>query len=486
MAGLLVWIPAAVVLSGLIAGVVLWALLRFFRRGDTAPEGRAPIASNRFLVRDGAIVDHDAWPHAGFATWAELRGWLGAGFGDLPVELARLRGQEVRRFAAREPGEGARVEIATVGGGHRVTLVDPDPSGPVARHEARRQLAALEVFRHAAETAPHAICALDASGQVSWCNARFRALPRAAEEGLLIAAASRAPGAPVTIEGADDGTRHFDLTAAPHDGGQVIHARDVTRQTQAETMRGSFIQTLTKTFADLATGLAVFDRERRLVLFNPAMIDLTGLSAEFLSARPGLVEFFDRLRERRVLPEPRDYTSWRAQIGEMIETAAGGHYSEAWSLPGGLTYRVTGRPHPDGAIAFLVEDISDEIALSRRSRAQLELRQAVLDRMADAVAVVGPDGQMTFCNRAFRDVLGVDPQGGFAETGLEDLLRLCRARFPDEAFWAEIEAASGRARLERRLASGPDGIVEARCEPLQGGYCLLTLAAVAGVPRIPA
>ena len=67
----------------------------------------------------------------------------------------------------------------------------------------------------------------------------------------------------------------------------------------------------------------------------------------------------------------------------MIETASDGHYAEAWTLPNGLTYRVTGRPHPDGAIAFLIEDITDEISFSRRTKSQLEIRQAVLDRQPD-------------------------------------------------------------------------------------------------------
>jgi len=51
----------------------------------------------------------------------------------------------------------------------------------------------------------------------------------------------------------------------------------------------NFVQTLTKTFAQLSIGLAIFNRERQLVLFNPALIDLTALPADFLTGRPHLL-----------------------------------------------------------------------------------------------------------------------------------------------------------------------------------------------------
>jgi hypothetical protein len=41
--------------------------------------------------------------------------------------------------------------------------------------------------------------------------------------------------------------------------------------------------------------------------------------------------------------------------------------------------RVTGRPHPNGAIAFLFEDISQEVSLTRRFRTDLDLDRGILD-----------------------------------------------------------------------------------------------------------
>ena len=177
---------------------------------------------------------------------------------------------------------------------------------------------------------------------------------------------------------------------------------------QAENRRREFTQTLTKTFAELAIGLAIFDRSRRLFLFNPALMDLTSLPSDFLTGRPSLIGFLDRLRENRVMPEPRDYRSWRASIAELEAAAADGTYSETWSLPDGQTYHVTGRPHPDGAVALLFEDISAEMALTRHFRTELELSQAVLDTLDDAVAVFSPAGEVVTANEAYRSLWQLD------------------------------------------------------------------------------
>ncbi|TMV38357.1 diguanylate cyclase, partial [Thioclava sp. BHET1] len=153
-------------------------------------------------------------------------------------------------------------------------------------------------------------------------------------------------------------------------GGRLLFALPADGAVQAETSLRSFIQTLSQTFAHLKVGLAIFDRRRQLVLFNPALSELTGLEPEFLSSRPTLFSVLDAMRERRMIPEPRDYKLWRREMMELEAAAATGQYLDLWSLPGGQTYRVTGQPHPDGAVAFIIEDISEEMSVTRTLRAE--------------------------------------------------------------------------------------------------------------------
>jgi hypothetical protein len=82
------------------------------------------------------------------------------------------------------------------------------------------------------------------------------------------------------------------------------------------------------------------------------LTELTRLPIDFLVARPGLTEVLDKLREKRMIPEPKDYRSWRKSISDLEAAAADGSYSETWSLPGNLTYRATGDHIPTVRLRF--------------------------------------------------------------------------------------------------------------------------------------
>lgn len=218
----------------------------------------------------------------------------------------------------------------------------------------------------------------------------------------------------------------------------LFTAFNASATVQAETQLKDFMQTLTKTFAQLDIGLAIFDKSRQLVLFNPALTDLTGLPIDFLTARPSLVALLDKLREKRMLPEPRDYKSWRQSIAELEAAAVDGTYSETWLLPGNRTFRVTGRPHPDGAIAFLIQDISAEVSLTRRFRSEIETGQTVLDNMDQAVAVFSASGALILSNRAYRRAFSVDPEARLEPASIVDATRLWHAHSAPTPIWGDV------------------------------------------------
>jgi PAS domain-containing protein len=193
-----------------------------------------------------------------------------------------------------------------------------------------------------------------------------------------------------------------------------------------------------KTFAQLSIGLAIFDRSGQLALFNPAIVDLTDLPAEVLSARPDLLSFFDRLRDNRVMPEPKDYRTWRQDILDVIAAATNGCYQETWSLDTGHTYRVIGRPHPDGAVAFLIEDITAEVAMTRNFRAELELVQSLMDTFEDALAVFSSSGVLTFCNAAYGQLWKIDPESTLIDATIVDSIKVWQSQCRPDPAWGDM------------------------------------------------
>ena len=273
--------------------------------------------------------------------------------------------------------------------------------------------------------------------------------------------------------------RHwFDVSVVPDPSGAMCYAIDVDAVVEAESAQRQFVQTLAKTFAQLSIGLAIFDRNRQLALFNPALIDLTTLPADFLSARPNLLSFFDRLRDQKMMPEPKNYNSWRHQMADLVAAASDGRYHETWSLPSGSVYSVSGRPHPDGAIAFLFEDITAEITLTRRFRSDLEMGQSILDRLDQAIAVFAADGSLTVTNAGYRTLWSVDPDNSFVPISVIDATRTWQDQCRPTPLWGEIRdfVATRENRVEWtgdvRLTTGE--LVACRITPLPKGATMVS------------
>ncbi|MFQ5622628.1 MAG: PAS-domain containing protein [Paracoccaceae bacterium] len=311
--------------------------------------------------------------------------------GDLALEIA-----------GRPSGSRALVTISELTTERR-TLLDLKERLQRANRRTDEMIAALQ-------DAPVAVWQTAGDGALSWCNTAFRQL--AADTGLPEATlASRVAdgcpadeaAAPARVElAAAGGTRSVDAVCnGLRSGGKVGCAADVTPLADAEAALARFVETLTVTFAHLPTGLAIFDSDRRLGMFNPALGDLLKLDPAWLARSPSLREFLEHLRENRQMPDQKDFISWRRRLTDLEEGARDGSYDEIWVLPSGRNLRVSGRPHPRGALAFLFEDISDAVRLEARRRADNALNRALMDRLPEAIGVFDASGRLAFFNAAF-------------------------------------------------------------------------------------
>ena len=466
---------------------LLWLIGVFMPAAARAPSNQAPTQGfASFLFEAGVMIDHDAGtlPESedDALTWPTLRDWLASRFAGLPADLEDVAEGTPQLAQCRDPLDDATVEVTRYGDTFRVVLSDPSYPCTAERHATLIERASLAEQRAALQAAPYPVWTTTTDGAPLWQNA---ACGRTFDADMLrdnvsIPDAGDTGNTRFSIPGeAPSDPRWYEVHSAANDGHVIHHATDVTKTVRAETAQRDFVQTLTKTFAYLSIGLAVFDKNRRLALFNPSLVDLTALPPDFLSARPEMMSFFDNLRNRQVMPEPRSYASWRAQINAVIETAKGGLYQETWSLPNEVTYRVTGRPHPDGAIAFLFEDITAEVLVARRFRSQLDLRQSALDSLPEAVMIIGPNDVLSLCNDAATRLLGIDPDSCFADMSVADLIGACMAKLPNTDFWSRIETALRQRTLSAPLhdsAAVPGlGMLTLRIELLPGGARMLIL-----------
>jgi PAS domain-containing protein len=355
---------------GLISTAIMAALLGIAILativGRRAPTGISIFSGDKtgtaFLFDGDALIDAtpsgrallSASPAPG-SPMIRLMAYLQPRFPDLEARLIALSG-DGRLTAASEGQDGAPLVVHAElrGGVTRITLADPDTNRKAPGADLITQRALTEELgqmRAIAAGAPMMIWRELADGDVVWANAAYIAhvtkqvpadqklawpLPRIFER---TATAQGIAGQRQRIDGPNDTSRWFDLISQTEGDGRIVFAIPIDAAVQAETTLREFMQTLTKTFAHLPIGLAIFDRQRNLQLFNPALLDLTGLAPDFLSMRPTLSTVLDAMRDKNMIPEPKDYRGWRKMMSEMESAAASGLYEDMWSLPSGQTYR---------------------------------------------------------------------------------------------------------------------------------------------------
>ncbi|SFH81207.1 sensor histidine kinase [Albimonas pacifica] len=432
---------------------------------------------------------------------------------DLGLALRALEadGRPFRTLADDDEGRSWEIAGRPEAGEARLVLV---PAGPSRREIARLRgmLAMLAADRdqatEALEAAPLLAWRRSPAGHVVWGNALYRRIAGAEEAHGSDAAplpelhhdggesrGARPPEGRRSVFDARTGERRwYELAELPaSDGGELGYGVDAAAAVHAEGALRRFVETLTETFAHLAIGLAIFDRETRLGLFNPAFASLMRLDPAWLAGRPSLSDVLERLRAERRLPDHEDFQRWRADMLGLFRAEGGQERperTEVWHLPGELQIRVVARPHPQGAVAFLFEDVSETARLERRFATETEIRRAVMDRLEEGVIAFGPDGAARFVNPAFAAIWrpraedldgGLDDVDvGLAEGGAERLrlpqaLEMFRARSgaaavwdrlaeffgapADRAAWSEEVSLTDGRRLRVRVAALPDGSV---------------------------
>lgn len=257
------------------------------------------------------------------------------------------------------------------------------------------------------------------------------------------------------------------------DGSRIGLATDAGTAASAERTLTRFVQTMTETFAHLTVGLAIFDRNQTLALFNPALVQMWQVEPAWLARRPSLRDIIDELRTTRRLPELQDFHKWRSRLLGLFENTEAADYEDLWSLADGSNIRVLARPHPHGSLAFIFDDVTERVRLEQRYRHSIDLRRATLDRLTEGIAVFGANGLLQFVNQAFHETWGTDSETVYAAMHARQLVGLCEKLSLNDPLWSrlhsfitgdesrwswssQLQMGSGR-RLQVRVAPLPDG-----------------------------
>ncbi len=270
--------------------------------------------------------------------------------------------------------------------------------------------------------------------------------------------------------------RIFDVVDAPSGSGSAGMAID---RTEAEFMRQELrhmIEAHRRVLDQLATGVAIFNADRKLIFYNTAFRSLFDLDTGMLDQTPTDTAVLDTLRSDRKLPEEQDFRLWKQQLYEAYRAVEPKEHM--WHLPDGRALRVVTTPNPEGGVTYLYDDVTERLDMHRRYDALIKVQSETLDYLAEAVAVFGSDGRVRLHNPAFQRMWKLTPEALDAHPHVEAVTAWSQALHDDSTVWRSLRAAvtaiDGRAPIVARIERRDGAMIDMATMPLPDGATLVT------------
>ncbi len=241
-----------------------------------------------------------------------------------------------------------------------------------------------------------------------------------------------------------------------------------------------------RTLDHVATAIAVFNAEQRLVFSNDAFVKLWGLDPSWLRGQPRDTELYDRLRELSRLPEVVNYREWRNRI--LDPTATIEEAERWWHLPDGRIVQLIAEQRPDGGITHLYIDETERLALESEFNAMLRVQSETIDSLKEGVAVFATDGRLKLWNTAFATVWHMD--AALLDTGphIDRIVDSGSALYEDAEVWDRLKQAATalsdeRVPFEGQMLRNDASVIDFAVMPLPDGATLMTFADVTDSKR---
>jgi PAS domain-containing protein len=254
---------------------------------------------------------------------------------DHAVDALRRRGEAFSLVLNSKSGRHVEAEGRPIGGTAVLRL--RDVTGAKLEHAVladryQRLERDFSALRQLLDSAPAPIWVRNADGSLSFANRAYASAVDAADphdavaRGIELldqnareeAARVRSEGGafskrvPAVVAGSRRMLDVFEIGGERGSAGIGIDASD------AERLRSELTRAITahrRTLDQLATAVAIFGADERLVFHNEAYRKLFNLDSAFLEERPTDNAILDRLRANRQLPEQADFRAWASTGG---------------------------------------------------------------------------------------------------------------------------------------------------------------------------
>jgi PAS domain-containing protein len=167
-----------------------------------------------------------------------------------------------------------------------------------------------------------------------------------------------------------------------------------------------------------------------------------------VGSKPFYGEILDRLRDRRKLPEQRNFAEWKlAQLRSF--SLADQRSEEFWHLPNGKSLRIVTHPHLQGGVFALFEDITERLRLETSLNLLTQVQKATLDTLDEGIAIFGTDGWLILHNALFATMWRLTEGELSDQPHFAEIANLCTDRIGRDGIWSIVSCGINSATPER-------------------------------------
>jgi PAS domain-containing protein len=244
-------------------------------------------------------------------------------------------------------------------------------------------------------------------------------------------------------------SRVFSLGLTPMADTSVLgFAYDITEYAQLESKLQLTCDAQDHMIENIPYAVAVFDEECKLTGCNNAYADMWGFSKGWLDSQPAYSEILDRLRDKRRLPEQRNFVEWKAAQLQTF-SAADQRSEEFWHLPNGNSVRVVTQPHLKGGVFVSFEDITERLRLESSLNLLTQVQKATLDTLDEGIAIFGTDGRLVLHNALFAKMWKLSEGELEVQPHFAEIANLCTNRIGRDGIWSIVSCGVNSASPER-------------------------------------
>ena len=203
------------------------------------------------------------------------------------------------------------------------------------------------------------------------------------------------------------GSRRFlEISESPFVGNNqsIGFAIDITDKEDIQKEYKNYKKQTEETLDNISVPIAIFDEKTKLIFANEAIIKLFSLESYDIYGNRNFSEILDVLLSNDAILSLDNLQDYKDKAAQLFSNVIDEPYHTSVHLKNGRTMHATITPNHGGGLMFLLEDISDKVALEREVNSISAVQQETLDHLIEGVIVFGTDNRIKITNPAINGI----------------------------------------------------------------------------------